>query len=176
MTDDGWTVDTLRALLEKQIDGLRELVVQQNVDLRVMLDERYATQTRAVDAAFLAQSTAMATALTAAKDAVDTALRAQEKAVDKAEEAAEKRFESFRRESLAQIKEVSDKTDIEMDRTNERVGKLELRLTSRLDLNTGQDLGSIATRANARLTRGEIATAAMGLIAFVSLVILIISK
>jgi len=106
-----WTVDTLRHLLENQIDALQGMFKSQMFDLRTMLDERYATQTRAVDAAFLAQSTAMTTALAAAKDAVETALKAQEKAVEKAEEAAEKRFEAFRLESLLRIKEVDDKMD-----------------------------------------------------------------
>lgn len=79
----GWTVDTLRAHFQKEID-----------DLQKMLQERYETQTKAVDAAFLAQQTAMQTALSAAEKAVQAALAAAEKAVSKAEAAAEKRFES----------------------------------------------------------------------------------
>ena len=155
-----WTVDTLRHLLENQIEALQGMFRSQMSDLRTMLDERYATQTRAVDAAFLAQSTAMTTALAAAKDAVETALKAQEKAVEKAEEAAEKRFEAFRLESLLRIKEVDDKMDTETARISERVGKLELNLTSRLDLNKGADTGAAEAQTTHRLTLGIIIAAA----------------
>lgn len=68
----GWTVDTLRAHIQFQIE-----------DLRGMLQERYDTQTKAVDAAFKA-----------AEGAVQAALASAEKAVTKAEVAAEKRFEA----------------------------------------------------------------------------------
>lgn len=68
----GWTVDTLSAFMQRQLD-----------DMRSLLDERYATQVKALDAAFAA-----------AERAVQAALLAAEKAVAKAETAAEKRFES----------------------------------------------------------------------------------
>jgi hypothetical protein len=80
---DGWTIDTLRALLMGQI-----------VDLRTMLDERWATQTKALDAAFVAQQTAMHTALESANKEVATAMSAADKAVTKAETSTERRFQS----------------------------------------------------------------------------------
>jgi hypothetical protein len=79
----GWTVDTLRMSMQRQLDDFRE-----------RMQERYETQTKAVDAAFLAQQTAMQTALTAAERAVQTALLSAEKAVTKAELAADKRFDA----------------------------------------------------------------------------------
>lgn len=56
----GWTVDTLHATLQHQIDALQ-----------IRLDERYLTQTKMVETAFLAQQTSMQTAFAAAEKAVD---------------------------------------------------------------------------------------------------------
>lgn len=118
-----------------------------------MLDERYATQTKAVDSAFAAQQTAMQTALTAAERAVATALLSAEKAVAKAEVAADKRFDSvneFRSQLSDQAAtfmprreaEISHVAIIErVDATARKLGDLELRLTSRLDINAGRSNG-----------------------------------
>jgi hypothetical protein len=90
----GWTVDTLRAYMQTQVDMLFASEMRQMSHLQLMLDERYLTQTKAVDAAFTAQQTAMVAALAAAETAVSKALEAAEKAVLKAEIAADKRFAS----------------------------------------------------------------------------------
>lgn len=58
--DSGWTVDTLRVFIQRQLD-----------DLRRALDARYDAQIKAVDAAFASQQTAMQTAFTAADKALD---------------------------------------------------------------------------------------------------------
>ena len=131
----GWTVDTMYAHLQRQVD-----------DLRSMLDERYATQTKAVDAAFLAQQTAMQTALTAAERAVQTALLAAEKAVIKAETAADKRFESvneFRAQLADQARTFMARTEAEaaIARNTERVQELTDRLNRTEGRSTGLNAG-----------------------------------
>jgi hypothetical protein len=87
----GWTTDTLRVHLERQLD-----------DMRHLLDERYATQVKALDAAFAA-----------ADKAVQAALLSAEKAVTKAEIASEKRFESVNEFRAA----LSDQTASFLSRT-----------------------------------------------------------
>lgn len=78
----GWTVDTLRDNIQRQIDNLIRL-----------LDERYQTQTKALDAAFVAAQTATSTARGEDQRNLATALSSAEKAVSKAEIATEKRFD-----------------------------------------------------------------------------------
>lgn len=102
----GWTVETVRTHLQRQIDDLRSML-QERFEMQTKiaderfsiqtksLEERYDTQTKAVDAAFVSQQTATRTALVAAEQAVTTAMLAAEKAVTKAETAAERRFESL---------------------------------------------------------------------------------
>jgi hypothetical protein len=90
----GWTVDTVRVDLQRQILAMAVVWDRQLNDFRVMLQERYETQTKAIEAAFVASQTAMQTALTSAEKAVQTASTAAEKAVTKQEIATEKRFES----------------------------------------------------------------------------------
>jgi hypothetical protein len=153
----GWTIDTLKVYFEGQLR-----------DLRVALDERYATQTKATDAAFVAQQTAMKTAFDAADKAVQAALAAAKEASTKAEVAADKRFEAtneFRAQLSDQArtfmprleyetshKALTDKldtglqqrTDAEL-RNADRINGLELRLTSRLDLGSGEQSGAKST-------------------------------
>ena len=149
----GWTTDTVLAYVQSQL-----------VDLRRALDERYETQSKATEAAFTAQQTAMTTALAAAERAVATALLSAEKAVGKAEVASERRFESVnefraqltdqaatfirRDEADSRFRAITDKFDSESSRANSRINEiatgmneLELRLTSRLDLNKGSASG-----------------------------------
>jgi len=153
----GWTVDTLRANLQRQLD-----------DMRMMLNERYETQGKAIDAAFVAQQVAMTTALTAAERAVATALLSAEKAVTKAEVAAEKRFEAVnefrgqlndmvttlisRTEAEARMSAIAEKLDAEASRLNQRasengqrISELDAKLSSRLDVSQGRSSGISAS-------------------------------
>lgn len=135
----GWTVDTLKADMQHQIDGMRTL-----------LDERYQTQTKALEAAFAAAERAVAAALLAA-----------EKAVGKAETAAEKRFESVnefrgqlndivttlisRTEAEARITAIAEKTAGLEDRMQSRLRELESRVDTHAGSTKGLDkaLGSL---------------------------------
>jgi hypothetical protein len=153
-----------------------------------MLDERYATQTKALDAAFLAQQTAMRTALEAAEKAVATALTSAEKAVAKAEVAADKRFESvneFRAQLSDQTRtfptrnEVNSQTGAlraDLDRLIERLGQLELRLTSRLDTAGGRESGEHYQRTESRLNTGTILSIAVLAVAVLTFIVLYIAK
>jgi hypothetical protein len=166
----GWTVDTLKELL----------------------DERYQAQTRALDAAFAAQQTAMRTALDAAEDAVKAALSSAEKAVAKAEVAAEKRFESVnefraqltdqaatfvnRNEAEIRIGSLAEKLDTETKRNANRIGELELRVNSRLDILAGAAAGSANTRTESRLDTGTIIQIVSVLIAFGAILLVVFHK
>jgi hypothetical protein len=153
----------LRGAYQQQLADLQGSDRQHVADMREMLNERYATQTKALDAAFLAQQTAMRTALEAAEKAVATALTSAEKAVAKAEVAADKRFESvneFRQQLSDQTatfptrNEVNTRLDAirsDTDRNQQRIGELELRLTSRLDLTQGTAAGADFSRSEYRL-------------------------
>jgi len=186
-----WTTDTLREYMMRQVQDARAMSQQQIDDLRVMLQERYETQTKAVDAAFAAQQIAMSTALTAAERAVATALLSAEKAVTKAEVAAEKRFEAVnefrgqlndivntlisRTEADARMTAIAEKLDNETARLNQRltehsqrVGELDARLSSRLDLHTGAQKGVSSAAA--------IGVTAVGVIATVLSIIAILSR
>jgi hypothetical protein len=123
--------------------------------LKDMLNERYATQTKALDAAFKA-----------AEQAVAVALANAEKATVKAETAADKRFESvneFRAVLTDQTRTLLTRTEYEVARraleervsvNADRVNALELRLTSRLDLDQGEGAGVAGQRSEARLNLG----------------------
>jgi len=149
----GWTVDTLRTLLQGQLDDMRIHLQTQLGDMRSMLQERYETQSKAVDAAFVAQQVAMSTALTAAERAVSTAMLAAEKAVDKAEDAATKRFEAvneFRGQLADQAQTFIPRVEAEqrLSQNAEKITVLESRvavdiahINSRLDLSTGAGVG-----------------------------------
>lgn len=133
----GWTTDTLRDLMLTLFRAQEKL-----------LDERYQTQTKALDAAFKA-----------AEQAVTVALANAEKATVKAENAADRRFDAvneFRQTLTDQTatfptrNEVSTRFDgvtAEQARTAQRLTDLELRLTSRLDLNQGSTTGVAGDRA-----------------------------
>lgn len=129
----GWTVDTLRENLQRQIDTQQDIRDRQISDLRDMLQERYATQTKALDAAFAA-----------AEKSVATALDSAEKAVVKAETAAEKRFEAVnefrgqladqaatfigRNEAEARILALGEKLEAESLRTTTALKEINQRL------------------------------------------------
>jgi hypothetical protein len=146
-----WTVDTLKEFFESEIASMRTL-----------LNERYATQTKATDAASVVQQTAMKTAFDAADKAVQAALAAAKEASAKAEHAGDKRFDSVNefREQLSDILArcllrteyvvsqgaLTDKVESNYKALAERIGAVELRLTSRLDLNQGADTGATSAR------------------------------
>ena len=174
-----------RAIDDRRTD-LRESLTGSIADMRNMLDERYATQTKALDAAFLAQQTAMRTALEAAEKAVATALTSAEKAVAKAEVAADKRFESvneFRQQLSDQTATFPSRREIDtrleavgaqVEANRQRVSDLELRLTSRLDVNQGKDAGTTDSRAERRLDTGQIIAAAAGFLLLISVIVNVI--
>jgi hypothetical protein len=195
----GWTTDTLREHLAQQIAAVRDSLRQQVADVREttrqqvtdqrdatrlqvddmrrMLDERYATQTKALDAAFKA-----------AEQAVAVALANAEKATGKAELAAERRFESvneFRRALTDQTATFLPRVEYDtahaalserITANSDRVGALELRLTSRLDRGEGADAGSAGSRTEQRLNLGVLIGFAGVLIAAVSLILLAVHK
>jgi len=188
----GWTVDTLKEYLHTRLLDERTYLNSRIEDSRRMLDERYSTQTKALDAAFTAQQTAMRTALEAAEKAVQTALTSAEKAVAKAEVAAEKRFESVnefraqltdqaatfvnRNEAEIRISSLAEKLDTETKRNANRIGELELRVNSRLDILAGTTAGSADRRSESRLDFGTIVQVASVLIAFVAVLIVVFHK
>ena len=151
---------------------LREAVRQQADDHRRMLDERYATQTKALDAAFKA-----------AEQAVAVALANAEKATNKAETAADVRFQSvneFRQALADQTATFLPRTEyrtahdglVERVATNaDRLGALELRLTSRLDVGEGTRSGATGERTERRLDTGTALTAASVLVGFLILAV-----
>jgi hypothetical protein len=152
-----------------KIETLRNYTVQRIDDLVTLLDERYRTQSKAIDAAFEVQQIAMKTAFEAADKAVQAALAASKEASAKAEEASDKRFASVnefrgqladqaatligRAEYAVQHKALEDKVVSLAD----RVVQLELRLTSRLDLATGTNVGSRQSEGDIRQNTATIA-------------------
>jgi len=142
----GWTVDTLRVHIDTQLD-----------DLKRLLDERYVSQQREVLAA----------------------LTSAEKAVTKAETAAEKRFESVnefrgqlsdqantfmpRPEGDIRINAVSEKIDVNAA----RISDIELRLSSRLDIDQGKTVGINATVVYVLAGLGALGTVVSILINFI---------
>jgi hypothetical protein len=128
--------------LYQQVDERFEASKGTIIALKEMLDERYATQTKALDAAFKA-----------AEQAVAVALANAEKATTKAEAAADKRFDAvneFRAVLTDQTKTFISRSEWDTTRAAldgrvsinaERLAALELRLTSRLDLDQGRGVG-----------------------------------
>lgn len=195
----GWTVDTLREHLTQQITavheemrqqvtGIREATRQQVTDhrdftrgaaddMRRLLDERYATQTKALDAAFKA-----------AEQAVAVALANAEKATAKAETAADKRFDAvneFRRALTDQTATFLPRTEYETAHSAlaervtfvaDRMGALELRLTSRLDRGEGSEAGASGQRNETRLNAGAVIGIALFLLSLITFVILYAAK
>jgi uncharacterized tellurite resistance protein B-like protein len=135
-----------------ELEKLQELQETKLAALKDLLDERYATQTKALDAAFVA-----------AEKAVKTALDSAETAVRKAETANERRFETVdkfriqlsdqiasfmtRNEASVRIDSIAEKLDTESSRLSKQLNDLELRVTSRLDLNLGAKQGTSTAMA-----------------------------
>lgn len=161
----------------QSLGDMRAMLSQQMADMRTMLNERYETQTKALDAAFKA-----------AEQAVQTALVSAEKAVGKAEAAADKRFESvneFRKQLADQTAtfptriEVSTRLDglsEQVQRDQQRIGELELRLTSRLDTAQAAVGGAAEYRVDQRLGIGQLLQAAAVVLTMIGLIIVAFRK
>jgi hypothetical protein len=162
--------------LQLQVDQRFESYRETLVALKEMLDERYATQTKALDAAFKA-----------AEQAVAVALANAEKATVKAEMASDKRFEAvneFRAVLGDQTKTFISRTEYETSKdalgdriaaADTRVNALELRLTSRLDLDQGANAGGAQAVSEKRLDTGllfQILAVVISLVAVVAVIVL----
>lgn len=131
MTDN--EVQHLREILDERTRRFEEVITS----LKTLLDERYTTQAAAIDKAF-----------EAAEKAVNTALESAEQAVQKAEAASDKRFESVN-EFRGQLS----------DQTAQFVTRVEhTALKERLDLMTGSDQGSQATKTTIRASAAILLT------------------
>jgi predicted phage tail protein len=196
----------LRHEMDQRLDQLQLQINRRLSDLRDQLDERFHTQTKAVDTALVAsdksvlamkaqlderfetQSVAMHTAFTAAEVAVQAALTAQKEAVKTAAEATEKRFEGvneFRKTLSDQTQGFMsrDEVNVRIDaltaavaRNAENLAALELRLTSRLDLNKGQAAGADKQIEGKRLDTAVLLQLAAVVISVVAAVIILFHK
>jgi hypothetical protein len=134
-----------------------------------------------------------------ADKAIQAALVSAEKAVTKAETATEKRFEGqneFRGQLndvintfmpraeysaahqavIDRIDAISAKGDADIARNTERINALELRLTSRLDIGSGQDTGAATQRSESRLNLGTLISAGLLMIGLLTFIILYATK
>lgn len=167
-----------RATLQyrRELTALRELLDVRITNLSLRLDERHAAQVRALDAAFAA-----------AEKSVTAALSSAEKAVTKAELANEARFQGvneFRQALTDQTrtfvpqaeystahKAVEDKITANAD----RLTALELRLTSRLDLDQGSTAGASGQRTESLAARGQLSQTVIMIVMALSALIAIVS-
>jgi hypothetical protein len=168
--------------LHDQIAALQELqeakisaAIQRGRDLKELLDERHH-----------AQQVAMQAALVSAKEAVYAAMEAAKEAVAKAETASNKRFDGqneFRQQLTDQAASFATRTETgirfdaasaDVDRLNQRLSDLELRLTSRLDLGAGAKTGAAETRTEHRLDTGTVISAVVMVLLVISLVITLV--
>ena len=149
--------------------ALQEEIDRRFTDLASQLDRRFMDSERAVQAA----------------------LAAAEKAVIKAETAAERRFASVnefrqtltdqattfmtRNEYLTAHQGLADKQDAADKRVTERIGALELRLTSRLDRGEGIDSGTRTSGTKAAVIRSQ-AIAILAVVVAITSVILLALK
>jgi len=173
-TPSSWTVDTLRVFLSAKISDLNSLLQERYLQQTKAVDAAYASQQTAMQTAKTEQSVAMITALAAQKEALNTAMAASEKAVAKAETAADKRFEEsngYRQQLQHQaqtfatkedvdirLQAIADKNDLESHHLSEAgsgrdkaIAALDLKISHRLDINQGQELGTNDARGNRRL-------------------------
>ena len=151
----GWTTDTLREFLTQRTDALDRLLSQRIDD---------------------------------AGRAVQAALTSAEKAVAKAETASEKRFEAVnefraaladqtasfipRNEYVTAHRALEDRVTAVAD----RIGALELRLTSRLDQGEGAGRGAAGQRTEQRLTVSQLIAALSALVALAAVILYALKK
>jgi hypothetical protein len=176
-------VERATALCRRELTSLRELLEARialsdtrREDLRALLDERHAAQLRAFEAARV-------TAL----DSVQAALEATREAVGKAEAATEKRFDGVNefRQTLAdqnatfltrtQYDTAHESLSGRVDLNNDRIAAIELRLTSRLDLVTGQDAGASAAVSERRLSQNTMISILAALIIGVGVIVSVLT-
>ena len=177
------TLETAR-LLQEEMDRRLTSEEVRRTDLKALLDER----ARNALAARASLQEEIDRRFTEAATAVRVALEGAEKAVGKAETANERRLDSVnefrqqlgdqtasfitRNEYSAAHQSLTDKLDTATRALTERLGALELRLTSRLDTGAGRDSGQDAVRAG---TRANIATGVAILAVIVSVIILVVN-
>lgn len=132
----GWTVDTLR-----------EAVNQRFADQDRLLTERFAMQQKAMSLAFDSADKAVQAALQAAKEATHKAELASDKRFDAVNEFREQQADIITRflmrtEYNVSHQALADKVSDNNDRLTAQIAALELRLSSRLDLDQGENQGS----------------------------------
>jgi hypothetical protein len=151
----GWTTDTLREHLTQRIADLDRALSRRMDD---------------------------------ADKAIQAALVSAEKAVTKAESATEKRFEGvneFRQALADQSATLIPRAEFDaahkalttqVTANTERMTALELRLTSRLDLGQGADVGAAGQRTDQRLNMSQVIAAIATLAAVISLILYVTKK
>ena len=151
----GWTVDTLHAHLSQRLNDLDRALSRRMDD---------------------------------ADKAIQAALVSAEKAVTKAETASEKRFEGVNefRQALAdqtatfirraEYEAASTALSDRVTASADRVGALELRLTSRLDRGEGSDAGAAGQRGEQRLNMSQVIAAIATLAAVLGFILYAVKK
>lgn len=201
-TETEWTMETLRAYEDLQIKDLRDMLQERYAMQTKAVDAAFSAQQLAMATAKTEQSTAMTTALDAAKDAVSTAMSASEKAVAKAETSNDKRFEAvneFRAQLSDQATTFATRNDLDVrfgsltDKLNyesqhlqeagsgrdKSIANLELRLSHRLDLSQGQDVGTADSRLAKRQDSSllvSIGSLVLAVIAVATTIITVLSR
>ena len=165
-------MDRRFASADEQTKLLQVELDRRFISIQTLLDERYATQTKALDKAFEASA-----------EAVKVALENAEKAVTKAEVASGKRFDAvneFREQQKDIITGFLSRAEFTVSHhslvdkitaLSDRMGALELRITSRLDRGEGSDQGQAGQRTAQRLTVTQLTAAIAVLVAIASAIL-----
>ena len=148
---DGWTLDTLRIHLQRQID-----------DRVTLTDERHKANQEAVQAALQAAKEAVAKAETAMDKRFDGVNEFRQTLSDQAA--------SF--PTRAEMKAEVEKVAAEATRNTTRLAELELRLTTRLDTSQGAASGGRQVRDDQRLNISAIIAALAAAAAVATLILL----
>lgn len=160
----------------RELTALRELLGIRIDNLGMLLDERYATQTKALDAAFVAAEKATATALASAEKAVGVATASNEARFQGVNEFRKTLSDQAtnllpRTEYAAAHRALEDKLTI----VNDRVGALELRLTSRLDLTAGTTSGEHGQRGENLAVRAQLSQTVIMIVMSLAVIVSIVS-
>ena len=194
-------VDRRLEHVQLQVDQRFEATQELRADLKDLLNERYATQTKALDAAFKAAEQAVAVALANAEKATikaEVAAETRFTAVNEFREQLQLIINTFMtrvetearltglservadmREDLTRIGgQVVPRNETETWRTQmlERITALELRLTSRLDLNQGEHTGGERQDTERRLDIGVVLQLLAVLISIAAIITVIVRK
>jgi hypothetical protein len=178
--DNDWTPRPDPTLLTTQ-QLLREML-----SLRELLETRFDGQVAYTSTRLDAFQLQIDQRFGAAQEAVQAALTSAKEAVTKAEIASEKRFEGvneFRKTLSDQAGTFLSRTEYnsaqsalgqQIDANAERLGALELRLTSRLDRGEGADTGVKEQKTNANASMILITQVIVGIIAVTAVIISIV--